>query len=667
MSYSILTVPFYLKQNEGKFAIDEYFDFTSKEDSKNSAFLHYAEFSKAQIARALVSVFLRNISKDKYEELSQSQDFLYKNHSVFSQGSTFRDYKYLEHISDFLDTLNSKYEDGNNHKTDVIGDVAQRILNEDVKFSILDADSGLEEVSFKIDSIKIYFNRSTFSPQVGFGFVSITLKWEVDDAGEMIETLSKIKKTLRYYENRYEKGFDFYLNTNDLFLKHLKQKAYTIIEKNISNNEIYPQLTCTLKDSKIKIDGGAMDSQYEFFQWSETKLNLNWNILEDSILYPGQEVKFFELEGQNKLLRVESMVDLRTSFKPLRTDRKIELYEEFANSTKSLNEIFGLKFNTIVKQLFCSMLKQNVKQDNLDKYIYFGFQKDVKDKSEGKFEKGYIKPHFLHLSIKWKNTTNLNSELYANEIYNLLRIPDERNCIINDWTFTSNNPDPYISAYALNEGAFIIEGKESDSQAESNRKDLINKYYPAVLFALNQKYLFHYFQKEIGKIKVTDEGFDLESLKSMKAMMIKGEFYQVFTLISNYTEIDTFFQNLRAKFNIKELKEEYLDSINGLEKLASLEAEKKEKITRLGAEQKEKEEKSEIEKREKLRSERIDNAVILLTFAQVIAIYFAIVDDLKVLFLCLVTVVLILSFDALLNEKSILQRILNFIKKKTDI
>jgi hypothetical protein len=149
--------------------------------------------------------------------------------------------------------------------------------------------------------------------------------------------------------------------------------------------------------------------------------------------------------------------------------------------------------------------------------------------------------------------------------------------------------------------------------------------------------------------------------------MIKGEFYQVFTLISNYTEIDTFFQNLRAKFNIKELKEEYLDSINGLEKLASLEAEKKEKITRLGAEQKEKEEKSEIEKREKLRSERIDNAVILLTFAQVIAIYFAIVDDLKVLFLCLVTVVLILSFDALLNEKSILQRILNFIKKKTDI
>ena len=84
MSYSILTVPFYLKQNEGKFAIDEYFDFTSKEDSKNSAFLHYAEFSKAQIARALVSVFLRNISKDKYEELSQSQDFLYKNHSVFS-------------------------------------------------------------------------------------------------------------------------------------------------------------------------------------------------------------------------------------------------------------------------------------------------------------------------------------------------------------------------------------------------------------------------------------------------------------------------------------------------------------------------------------------------------------------------------------------------------
>jgi len=138
----------------------------------------------------------------------------------------------------------------------------------------------------------------------------------------------------------------------------------------------------------------------------------------------------------------------------------------------------------------------------------------------------------------------------------------------------------------------------------------------------------------------------------MKAMMIKGEFYQVFTLISNYTEIDMFFQNLRAKFNIKELKEEYLDSINGLEKLASLEAEKKEKNEKL-----------ESEDREKLRSERIDNAVILLTFAQVIAIYFAIVDDFKIVFLCLVTIVLILSLDALFNEKSLLQRILNFLKR----
>ena len=100
------------------------------------------------------------------------------------------------------------------------------------------------------------------------------------------------------------------------------------------------------------------------------------------------------------------------------------------------------------------------------------------------------------------------------------------------------------------------------------------------------------------------------------------------------------------------MKEEYLDSINGLEKLASLEAEKKEK-----------KEKLESEDREKLRSERIDNAVILLTFAQVIAIYFAIVDDFKIVFLSLVTLVLILSLDALFNEKSLLQRILNYLKR----
>ena len=202
----------------------------------------------------------------------------------------------------------------------------------------------------------------------------------------------------------------------------------------------------------------------------------------------------------------------------------------------------------------------------------------------------------------------------------------------------------------MNEGAVVIEGKQNNDKNQF--PELINKYYPALLFALNQKYLFHHFQGKIGDLKVNGEDFEPESLKSMKAMMIKGEFYQVFTLISNYNEIDSFFQNLRAKFNIKELKEEYLDSINGLEKLASLEAEKKEK-----------KEKLESEDREKLRSERIDNAVILLTFAQVIAIYFAIVDDFKIVFLSLVTLVLILSLDALFNEKSLLQRILNYLKR----
>jgi hypothetical protein len=249
-----------------------------------------------------------------------------------------------------------------------------------------------------------------------------------------------------------------------------------------------------------------------------------------------------------------------------------------------------------------------------------------------------------------QNVVYLDSDDFQQRVYKMLRIPDDVNFGINQWAFIPENPDTYTRIYTLNEGAVVIEGKQNNDKNQF--PELINKYYPAVLFALNQKYLFHHFQGKIGDLKVNGEDFEPESLKSMKSMMIKGEFYQVFTLISNYTEIDMFFQNLRAKFNIKELKDEYLDSIYGLEKLASLEAEKKEK-----------KEKLESEDREKLRSERIDNAVILLTFAQVIAIYFAIVDDFKIVFLCLVTIVLILSLDALFNEKSLLQKILNYLKR----
>ncbi len=637
MSYTILTIPFNLEETNGKFAIDEFFDFEKSQKSKSSAFLHHGEFDTTEIARALVCVFLKNIAKPNALDLTQTPDFINDNHKVVFKDSSFRDQKYLDHIIDFTDSLVLKDQKTQPDKTDSVGSIAGRLLSRKIKFSFDRPDDEAVADMFKIDSIKLFFNRSAFNPQVGFGFASIVLEWDADNAYDMLKTLSKVKNNLRYFANKKESSFNFYLSTNDLFNDHLKRYAFSLVDTPIEMEDKCESFNCTISKKNVTIKNQLKGSTFEFYRSNENKLQLNSELLTTSPFYPGDEEKYFKLSESDKLLRVESMGNLKLDFKPLRTDKGLEGHDDLTNSTKSIKEIFGLRFNTLIEELLRTLFKQK------DPKSFLNFSHDA----------GYVKPHFLHLSIQQKNS--LENKLDKQLIFDVLRIPDLKNEVINNWEFIPDTPDAYVSMYTLNEGAFILEGK-NDENPKSRSKELINKYYPAVLFALNQKYLFHHFQGKIGDLKVNGEDFEAESLKSMKAMMIKGEFYQVFTLISNYNEIDSFFQNLRAKFNIKELKEEYLDSINGLEKLASLEAEKKEK-----------KEKLESEDREKLRSERIDNAVILLTFAQVIAIYFAIVDDFKIVFLSLVTLVLILSLDALFNEKSLLQKILNYLKKKTDI
>jgi len=638
MSYTILTIPFEYNDKVDHINLDDYLHFHKKSESKSSAFLHYAEFDKAQINRALVCVFLKNISESVYKEEASSTDFLAKKTKVFKQpnSTSFIDRKYLAHVGDFVDPLYTTHTNVEEKISDSVESIANKLLLNSRKFSILHPNKEFEKVTFDIDSIKIYFNRSKFNPEIRFGFVSIVLKWDVNDAYGMIETVSEVMNHLRYFikENDTKAKSDFVLNTDSLFDEYLRKNAYSIVDKENLIEGDHPVLTCSVNGKYFTING-----QDKFYQ-REKIFELKTEINAQNQLCAIHEVQYFELEGQNKLLRVESLPNLEQNFRPLRGDIKLNS-TEFAQSKKSLNEVFGLKFHKIIDELILSMFEQNDPKG----IISFHLNKQID-----------IKPHFLHLSLKMddQNVVYLDSDDFQQRVYKMLRIPDDVNFGINKWNFIPENPDTYTRIYTLNEGAVVIEGKQNNDKNQF--PELINKYYPALLFALNQKYLFHHFQGKIGDLKVNGEDFEPESLKSMKAMMIKGEFYQVFTLISNYNEIDSFFQNLRAKFNIKELKEEYLDSINGLEKLASLEAEKKEK-----------KEKLESEDREKLRSERIDNAVILLTFAQVIAIYFAIVDDFKIVFLCLVTIVLILSLDALFNEKSFLQRILNFLKKKTDI
>ena len=123
--------------------------------------------------------------------------------------------------------------------------------------------------------------------------------------------------------------------------------------------------------------------------------------------------------------------------------------------------------------------------------------KDVKDVyiflQKGK---SMLKPYVLHLSnINSKDeltTIDFDNSKIKSKVQRMLRVSGSENIVINNTsTFSSVSPDLFTRQFVLNEGAFVIEGINES-------KDLIKKYYPAFMFALNQKYLFNYLQEKIN-------------------------------------------------------------------------------------------------------------------------------------------------------------------------
>jgi hypothetical protein len=217
-----------------------------------------------------------------------------------------------------------------------------------------------------------------------------------------------------------------------------------------------------------------------------------------------------------------------------------------------------------------------------------------------------IKPYILHLSnfqaANESKIFNFENKDVIRSVYRMIRIPGAENIEINELSnLNFVSPDLYSQQFILNEGAMVIEGIPISS-------DLLNKYYPSFLLALNQKYLFHYIQQKINELR-WDEGsnkYNPLDLKELQETMIYAEFSQIFTSISNYNEIDLFFKKLRDQFKIKELKEEFLDSINGISKITQIEEkEKDEKIKEI-----------DIKKNDK-NNKRLNNILLILTIAQV--------------------------------------------------
>lgn len=214
-----------------------------------------------------------------------------------------------------------------------------------------------------------------------------------------------------------------------------------------------------------------------------------------------------------------------------------------------------------------------------------------------------IKPYLLHLDEARNFTSDNDRDTWMKSIYHVLRIPgQERKPIFNEFNYSPIMADDSSLFYCLNEGAYIMDGSHPKAD-----KAMVNVYFPAFLMALNQKCLFDYFQYKISELSLYgDNHFDGKELNRLKANLVKTEFRQVFFNVSNYHEISEFYHAVQSKFKIKELRDEYIASIEAINELVKL-AENKTK---------EKEQKAYEEQKEK-QENRLNTILLALTIYQV--------------------------------------------------
>jgi hypothetical protein len=240
------------------------------------------------------------------------------------------------------------------------------------------------------------------------------------------------------------------------------------------------------------------------------------------------------------------------------------------------------------------MMQEFFKIDDYQQIIYFNNQ-GITDEEHEKNQ--LIKPYVLHLcqtSEKLYSTEN-EKRVFVSDVYKSLRVPDSRSKSLNAeerLEFIPVNPDSYTEIYSISEGSLIIKGNDD----QSRKKEMINDFYPAYLFALNQRQLFHYCQNRINSMELDENNrFKQNDIRKLRGMLVNAEFNQVFTSISNYHEIDSFYEVLRKNFNIGQLREEYISSIEGLQNIADL----------------------ANEKESKQREDKLNKIILFLTIAQV--------------------------------------------------
>jgi len=526
MSYTILTIPFNLKEKDkGEFLkkgfdFDEFFSNHIDIKNQGNQFLHYFSFNPKAINEIAINLFLElNFQNSNLSKKINSQN---SNLRLYNESSFF-DKKHLNHTKSYIrgidrKEVNNKRVQITDYKTDTR--FPKEEISENTKFIYTyEKDEHFVNVGFTIHAIKLYINKSELTKRsIGFGFLQIVLKWDFETAKSMIDGIEPLSELFRYYKGGDDKKNKFEIKWNELFNIEVQK-----IEKDIN-------------------EGKVAAEHLEFKR------------------------------------------------------RKIEEYKKWIIQNMPQKIDFKLLLDRLLEQV----------SPNIRELLDFESEE-------------MIKPYVLHLSnfIKKNESDNLDfeSDELLNKVYRMIRISGSENIKITTssklkFTF----PDPYTSQFVLNEGAFVIEGIEESA-------DLINKYYPSFLFALNQKYLFNYMQQKINELPLIKNDhlikYNVEDLKVLQQTMINAEFFQIFTSLSNYNEIDMFFEKLRDQFKIEQLKQEFLESINGISNITQIDEKEKEDANRKIQKTLNEEEHLRKNQKEKLQGDRLNWIVLLFTVAQV--------------------------------------------------
>jgi hypothetical protein len=184
----------------------------------------------------------------------------------------------------------------------------------------------------------------------------------------------------------------------------------------------------------------------------------------------------------------------------------------------------------------------------------------------------HSKPIMLHLISDRMNLDSSDSDL-ANTCYKVLRIPSKNSSGVHveqdNETVKMHSPDAHITFCTMSEGAIIIDTITGEKKGKIN--DLVNKYFPAFILALNQREVMLKTTNDISQISYknlnSEDRKTLNKLGQLRKKLNLIQLKQIFYNISLYHEIELFFSELQSKFRIETLLNDNNVSIEAIHSL----------------------------------------------------------------------------------------------------